>query len=262
MIRLQQVSKSFGEQTVLRSISTDLREGETLFVVGQSGSGKSVLMRLILGLLPVSSGHILFDGKDVTAWEERAWYELRQQLGIVFQQSALFDSQTVFQNVAIRLLEAPRRRRPKWAALREQVAHTLALVGLSPDILDRYPAQLSGGMQKRVGIARAIIHRPRYLFYDEPTTGLDPESAELIDQLIDKLNAEHESTSTIVISHDMASVRRLADRVLLLYNQQLHYEGSAERFFCSEDPTIRRFLRRYTEERHLRASPLSGSPPE
>lgn len=241
MIELRNVSKAFGSQQVLQDISFQIRPGEKLCIIGQSGSGKSVLMKIITGLLTADSGEVLIEGRDVKSLDRRGWNELLQNFGVVFQGSALFDSLDVYENVAIRLIE---ERKTPVAEIRRRVEEALRAVGLQPaEMMHKFPAELSGGMQKRVAVARAIIHLPTYVFYDEPTTGLDPLSSEKVDELIESLSTEKNRTS-IIITHDLATVKKIATHVLMIHECRLHFNGSAADLFASQDAVVRRFLER------------------
>jgi phospholipid/cholesterol/gamma-HCH transport system ATP-binding protein len=244
MIQLRDVHKAFGSLQVLRGVSLDIPDGEQLFIVGGSGTGKSVLTKLILGLEQPDQGQISIDDTDIRHFTERDWHRVLQQFGVVFQGAALFDSLNVLENVGIRLFES--RRLPA-AEIRARVIEALRQVNLKADILEKYPAELSGGMRKRVGIARAIIEEPRYLVYDEPTTGLDPASSEVIDSLIESLAWRQPGRTSLVITHDMHSVRRLASRVVMIYQAQIHFDGPADAFFQSQDEIIAAFLARGRE---------------
>ena len=240
MISLQQIHKSFGSQSIYEGIDLEIPDGERLFLVGGSGTGKSVLTKLILGLEAPDSGSIFIDGEDIQQFSREAWQQVLEQFGVVFQGAALFDSLNVQENVGIKLYEA---RDLSEREIRDKVAGALLKVDLGEEVLAKYPAELSGGMRKRVGIARAIILEPRYLVYDEPTTGLDPASADLIDGLIGSL-AQHPGRSTLVVTHDMRSVRDLASRVAMVYDRQIYFDGAVEDFFAHRDPVIHNFLAR------------------
>ncbi len=241
MIELKSVSKSFGNQVVLKDISFKIQDGERLCIIGQSGCGKSVLLKLITGLLPVDSGQILIDGRDITHFGAKDWNKLLLDFGVVFQGAALFDSLSVYENVGIRMIE---ERELKAAAIRERVAESLGMVGLNAgEIMQKFPAALSGGMQKRVGIARAIVNKPRYIFYDEPTTGLDPVNSGRIDELMQTLATEQGRTS-IIITHDMYTVKTIATQVAFIHDRTLHFHGTPEQLSTSQDPEIQKFLAR------------------
>lgn len=240
MIRVSHLSKSYGTQQVLRGIDVDIQDGEIVCILGGSGSGKSVLLRNILGLEHPDDGEVWFDGVEVHRIKEKDWHQLMRQVGMVFQGAALFDSLTIWENVGIRMLEEHEMSQD---AIRTEVIDTLAKVKLGEEVLGKLPSEVSGGMQKRIAIARAVIHKPRYLFYDEPTTGLDPASAAAIDDLMEEM-AKEENRTSVIVTHDLATVRRLATRVLMLHRGNIRFDGSPENFFNSDDELVRAFLRR------------------
>lgn len=240
MISLQQVSKQFSGKVVLDNLSLDIQDESRLCIVGGSGVGKSVLAKLILGLIPIDTGKILIDGESIQSFSKQDWERILDQFGVVFQGAALFDSLTVRENVGIKLYE---RGLMPLEEIRQRVIDSLKRVRLGEDILDKYPSELSGGMRKRVGISRAIIHRPRYLFYDEPTTGLDPVSAGAIDDLMLDLAQEPGRTS-LIITHDLETVRKIATEVAMLAGGGVSFQGTAEMFFRSESPEVQAFLAR------------------
>ncbi len=240
MIKLSQIEKAFGAQVIFRGINLEINDGDNLFIVGGSGTGKSVLIKLILGLEKQDNGIVEIDGQDTLFFGRSEWQEVLSQFGVVFQGAALFDSLNVLENVGIKLYEA--KSHPS-NQIRDLVIEALEQVNLDESVLKKYPAELSGGMRKRVGIARAIIQNPRYLIYDEPTTGLDPASSDIIDELIGSLGSYQQRTS-IVITHDMTSVHSLADRVIMINQGFIQFDGSKEEFFSSEDPVIDAFLAR------------------
>ncbi|MEM7038971.1 MAG: ATP-binding cassette domain-containing protein [Bacteroidota bacterium] len=210
-------------------------------MIGKSGCGKSVTMKLITGILSPDKGQVLIDGEDVSGFRQRDWNRVLRQVGVVFQGAALFDSLSVLENVGIRLFEEKKLER---AEIERMAAESLSQVGLNPsEVLRKFPSELSGGMQKRVGIARAIIHEPKYVFYDEPTTGLDPVNSSLIDELIDSLSKTSDRTS-IVITHDMYTVKTIATKVAFLHNKRLHFFGTPAEMFDSDDVEIQKFLAR------------------
>lgn len=241
MIELRHIWKSFNGQSILEDLSFQVRVGERLCIIGQSGSGKSVTLKLITGLLEPDQGNILVDGEDVTRFNLKQWGKVLRNFGVVFQSAALFSSLSVLENVGIRLLE---ERTHSKAEVKRLASAALEAVGLDPaEVLNKFPAELSGGMQKRVGIARAIIHQPAYLFYDEPTTGLDPVNSSRIDALMETLSRQPGRTS-IIITHDMYTVKTIATKVLFLHDKRLHFHGSPEELFASQDPEIQAFLSR------------------
>ena len=240
MIRIRNVSKAFNNLQVLENINLDIEDGSRLCLVGGSGSGKSVLIKMILGLERADEGEIEIDGTPVSSFTLADWREILNNFGVVFQGAALFDSLNVYENVGIKLIES--REMPD-SRIKEQVVSALESVNLSSDILGKFPAELSGGMRKRVGIARAIVHDPHVIVYDEPTTGLDPVSAGMIDQLIRELANRDERTS-IIITHDMETVRNIATHVAMLYQKHLLFKGSKDAFLVSSSPIIKYYLSR------------------
>lgn len=238
MIELRDISKRFGDKTVLDGISLSLSEATSLAVLGRSGTGKSVLTRIILGLIVPDRGEVLVDNVPLTRRNRAAFLE---QTGVLFQGSALFDSLPVWENVAFRLRNG--RRRASRPEARRQAEAALARTGLEPRVADLYPADLSGGMQKRVGLARAIVGTPKYLFFDEPNSGLDPVTASDIDALIRDL-VDELGASAITITHDMASIRTIADEVLLLDASKARWHGKVADLAEAQDPLLARFLAR------------------
>lgn len=236
-IVLEELWKSFGAKEVLRGFSLEVREGETLALIGGSGSGKSVALKHIVGLIRPDRGRVLVDGREVGGLPRDALYELRRNVGYVFQFAALFDSMTIEENVGMGL-----RRIPGIGAaeIRDRVAECLGLVDLA-GFEGRYPSELSGGQRKRVGLARGIAARPRYLLYDEPTTGLDPVTTTVIDRLILRMRQELGITS-IVVTHDMGSAFRVADRIGMLHEGRIRLVGTAEEVRNSSDPIVRGFI--------------------
>lgn len=240
LIQLKNIYKAFGNQSILEDISLDIQEGSRFCLLGGSGSGKSVTIKLILGLEEPDEGQLFIDGKLSWGFKPEDWQECLSNFGVVFQGAALFDSLNVLRNVGIKLFE---ERQHSKSQIEDLVVEALEAVNLSGDILQKYPAQLSGGMKKRVAIARAILHKPKYLVYDEPTTGLDPVSAAVIDDLIQKLSEESERTS-IIITHDMHTVEKIASDVAMIYDRKILFDGSREEFFNSEIGEIKAFLKR------------------
>lgn len=240
MIQIQDVWKSFGENHVLKGVSIDIAEGETFVVLGGSGSGKTVLMKHVIGLLRPDRGAIHVDGVEISRLAGKELTEARQRFGMVFQGAALFDSMTVFDNVAFPLRER-RGTRVSAAEVRRRVVEKLAVVDLGEEVLARWPAELSGGMRKRVALARALVSDPRIVLYDEPTTGLDPITTEYVDEMI--LHAkERLGITSMVISHDIASAFRVADRVGVLYDGHLAAVGTPAEVRSSPDPFVQKFL--------------------
>lgn len=239
MIRIKDLHKSFNEQKVLDGINLEIKDGETIAIIGRSGCGKSVLIKHIIGLLKPDKGFVEVDGKIVNQLDENELYELRKNFGFLFQGAALFDSLTVEENVGLALIENTRMKRDE---IRKIVDEKLALVNLF-GINDKKPAELSGGMKKRVGLARALVTNPKYILYDEPTTGLDPISSDTIDQLIYDLSKKLKVTS-IVVTHDLVSVRKVADRVAMIHNGIIYFDGPFNEFVESDDPVIQNFIKR------------------
>ncbi|WP_299191454.1 ATP-binding cassette domain-containing protein [uncultured Litoreibacter sp.] len=236
MIRLTDVKKSFGTNHVLRGINLHVPKGESMVVIGGSGTGKSILIKSVLGLVTPDAGEILVDGKDATKGDRDAFLA---RFGMLFQGGALFDSLPVWQNVAFRLMRGSLKR-PKDQA-REIAIEKLRRVGLKPDVADRFPAELSGGMQKRVGLARAIAAEPEIIFFDEPTTGLDPIMSGVINDLIREIVVEMGAT-TMTITHDMSSVRTIADKVAMLHDGVIQWTGPVKEMDASGDPYLTQFV--------------------
>jgi phospholipid/cholesterol/gamma-HCH transport system ATP-binding protein len=236
-IILKEVHKAFGDNQVLRGFSLEVRDGETLAVVGQSGVGKSVALKHVVGLLTPDEGEVWVDGQQVEKLSQEELYEVRRNVGYVFQFAALFDSLTVGQNLGLGLRRIKGMTDEK---IRTRVRECLSLVELE-GFEDRYPAQLSGGQRKRAGLARAIATEPKYLLYDEPTTGLDPVTTTVIDRLIIRTREELKVTS-VVITHDMDSAYRVADRIGMLYEGVIRFMGTPEEIQACTDPVVRGFI--------------------
>ena len=236
MIAFQEVYKSFGTHRVLAGLSLVVHDGETMVIIGYSGTGKSVALKHVVGLLQADGGDVIVDGRAVSTLDRAGLNELRRDIGYVFQFAALFDSMTVWENVALGL----RRRRLGEEEIGERVREALALVDLTGSD-ERYPAELSGGMRKRVGVARAIALRPRYILYDEPTTGLDPVTAAVIDQLIVRTR-EHVGATGVVVTHDMRSAYTVGDRIAMLYEGRIRQVGTVAEIQATEDPVVRQFI--------------------
>ena len=236
-VQVESLSKSFGKQVVLKGISLKVGQGETLSVLGRSGTGKSVLLKLIIGLHKPDSGSIRVNGEDVTKLELKELNEVRKKVGFLFQQAALYDSLTIEENVGF-----PLRRHSKMSdeESRKRVQELLSSVGMEKDA-HKLPGELSGGMQKRVGLARALALEPDILLFDEPTAGLDPITAAEIDDLILRLQKERHMTS-VVVTHDIHSARAVSDRVALMRDGQLLIEGTFEDLQNSRDPFVMQFL--------------------
>ena len=241
MIVLRDVHKRFGSQVVLDGVDLDVQEGETLALLGPSGTGKSVLLKHIIGLIRPDSGIVVVDDQDVGKLRRKELAALRSHIGYVFQNGALFDSMSVFENVRLGITDDDKFRDEDYA--RERVAGCLKLVNLAPEVLVKYPAELSGGMRKRVGIARAIAGSPKYLLYDEPTSGLDPVNADVIDSLVKRLDNELGVTS-VMVTHDVRGAFRTADRLALLTGGRIVQQGTQEEFLKSNNPKVQEFLER------------------
>jgi phospholipid/cholesterol/gamma-HCH transport system ATP-binding protein len=241
MIEFSGVWKTFGGEPVLRGVDLTVREGETLVLLGPSGTGKSVLLKHAIGLLTPDRGGVKVDGISIPDASPRYLKRVRKNVGYVFQHAALFDSMTVLQNLALAIQDEDDVRPP--STVRPQARELLERVNLEPEVLDLFPAELSGGMRKRVGVARAIASRPSYVLYDEPTTGLDPVNADTIDALITEL-AEELGVTSIVVTHDLESAFQVADRVALLTEGELRACATPQEILESEDPVVRRFMSR------------------
>jgi len=238
MIEVSQIKKSFGDQVVLNSVSFSVKEGESVAIIGRSGTGKSVLIKHLVGLLSPDEGSVRVDGQDLVGMTERQLLGVRQKFGMLFQSAALFDSMSVHDNIAF-----PLRRSgvTENAEIDRRVEEVLGLVEL-PGVGGKMPSELSGGMQKRVGLARAIVHRPQIILYDEPTTGLDPVVADSIDQLMMRVR-DHYKVTSIVITHDMRCARRMGQRIIYLRDGQVYLDALADEVFNSNDPQVARFIR-------------------
>ena len=237
MISFRHVKKSFGDKSVLEDVSFDVQDGEVFFIIGQSGVGKSVLIKHLVGLLYPDGGEILLDGEDVSRFSEEQMYPVRMKCAMVFQHSTLFDSMTCAENVALPL------RKHKGHKPKEAIAEAkkrLVQVHMQ-DFADRYPPELGDGMRKRVAIARALTLDPRYVLFDEPTTSLDPVSARRVDKLIRELSDTLGVTS-IVVSHDLPSIFTIADRIVMLYKGQVRLLGTPDEFKSAPDGIIQQFI--------------------
>lgn len=242
MIELRGVKKRFGEQIVLDGVDFTVEDGTTVALLGPSGTGKSVLLKHIIGLIRPDAGQVLVDGKEVAKLGREALTELRTQIGYVFQNGALFDSMDVFENVRLGITNQQQYADLDYA--RTRVEECIRMVNLQPDVvLGKLPAQLSGGMRKRVGIARAIVGRPRYILYDEPTSGLDPVNSDIIDSLVERLGRDLGVTS-IMVTHDVRGAFRVAEKLALLSAGRIVLEGTPDEFLASQDPRVREFLER------------------
>jgi phospholipid/cholesterol/gamma-HCH transport system ATP-binding protein len=241
MIELRNVHKAFGKQVVLNGVDFEVREGETVALLGPSGTGKSVLLKHVIGLIRPDQGEIYVDGKDVCVLKRRELSELRSHIGYVFQNGALFDSMNVFENVRLGITDEDRYGDLEYC--HQRVAECIRLVNLPAETIEKFPAQLSGGMRKRVGIARAIAGNPKYLLYDEPTSGLDPVNADIIDGLVQRLDHELGVTS-VMVTHDVRGAFRVADRLALLSEGKIVMQGTPQEFLDSTNQKVREFLER------------------
>lgn len=223
LLELVDVHKSFGPKNVLTGVNLDVKPGQSLVVLGGSGSGKSVMLKNALGLMTPNAGKILFDGEDVTHDQGKTREKMRARIGMLFQSGALFDSLKVWENVAFRLINADGVKRSE---AKERAIASLKQVRLGSDVADLTPAEISGGMQKRVGLARAVVSKPDLIFFDEPTTGLDPITADAINDLIVE-QSKALGAAAISITHDMASARKIADEIAMLYEGKIIWRGPA-----------------------------------
>jgi phospholipid/cholesterol/gamma-HCH transport system ATP-binding protein len=235
LIRLEDVHKSFGPKVVLAGLSLEVPTGMNTVIMGESGSGKSVTLKLIVGLLEPDSGRIEVDGKNVPDLDREELTGLRGQIGYVFQFAALFDSMTVAENIRLGLL----KRGLDETTIRRRIEESLATVDLSGQE-DRYPAELSGGMRKRVGIARAVALRPRYILYDEPTTGLDPITSAVMDRLMQR--TRDLGVTGVVVTHDMRTAFTVGDRIAMLYDGMIRQTGTVAEIQATTDPVVRQFI--------------------
>ncbi len=236
MIQLQNVHKSFGNNHVLKGVNMDVGKGKSLVIIGGSGTGKSIILKCILGLEKPNQGQILLHGKDINRTNRENFFA---RFGMLFQGGALFDSLTVWQNVAFKMLRGKLKKTN--AEARNIAIEKLRHVGLKPEVADKYPAELSGGMQKRVSLARAIAANPEIIFFDEPNTGLDPIMSGVINDLIREIVVEMKATA-ITITHDMSSVRAIADKVAMLHDGKIRWTGSIEEMEQSDDPYLTQFI--------------------
>ena len=238
MIDIQHLSRSFDDHKVLDDVNLAIRTGETMVIIGRSGCGKSVLLKHIIGLMKPDSGTVVVDGKDIPTLTGRELDQFRLRCGMLFQSAALFDSMTVYENVSFALRE---HTTLSIDAILQRVHECLQLVGLQ-DVDERYPAELSGGMRKRVGLARALAISPEIIFYDEPTTGVDPIMSDVINDLIITLRDRLKVTS-IVVTHDMRSAYKVADRIAMLYNGKIIAVGSPDEIKATKNPYVQQFVR-------------------
>jgi len=248
LIELKNLHKRFARLVVLNGVNLSIEEGKCIVVLGASGTGKSVMLKHIVGLLTPDHGEVWFDGKRIDTMKPRELMEVRRDFGFLFQMGALFDSLTVGENVGFPLVEHTRKTHDEVADL---VAQKLALVGL-PGIEKKMPGELSGGQRKRVALARAIALGPRVILYDEPTTGLDPVRSDVINELIIKLQRDLRVTS-IVVTHDMNSAFKIADRIVMLFEGKIRFDGTVEQIQSSDDPVVKQFVAGEASELELEA---------
>lgn len=264
LVELRRMTVRFGGQVILQDISLSIPRGQTVAVIGESGCGKTVLLKSIVGLVSPTEGEVWYDGRDINRLSDQEMTRLRRKFGFVFQNAALFDSMTIGQNVAFPILQ---HRLERGRNVERMVLERLAEVGLPDSVTPKRPAQLSGGMRKRVGLARALILQPDILLYDEPTTGLDPIMSDVINELMVRTRQKHPVTS-IIVTHDMKSARKVADRVIMLFpyarlkpgENQIVYDGPPSELDKCEDRRVRQFVEGEAGERlmELRGASFEG----
>ena len=237
-IRLVHVHKAFGQKKVLDGVDLDVHTGESLVIIGGSGTGKSVTLKCILGLLTPDSGYVEIDGKNMSSLSRKEQDKLRSQIGMLFQSGALFDSLSVWENVAFSLIQNQKMNK---TTAKQIAIEKLAQVGLPQSVADSYPADLSGGMRKRVGLARAIATNPNVIFFDEPTTGLDPIMSDVINDLIVS-TVKTLGATALTITHDMSSARKIADRIAMLYEGKIIWVGTVKELDKTDNPYVRQFV--------------------
>jgi phospholipid/cholesterol/gamma-HCH transport system ATP-binding protein len=252
MIEVRDLRKSFGPHVVLDGVSFRIEKGESIVIIGRSGGGKSVLLKHLIGLLKPDAGEVLIEGKNIVPMNEREMLPVRRKFGVLFQSAALFDSMTVAENVGFAFRRDRSLSEPEIA---RRVAEMLEMVDL-PGTESKNPSELSGGMRKRVGLARAIIYQPEIVLYDEPTTGLDPIMSDSIDHLMLRVR-DRLRVTTVVVTHDMRSARRLGQRILMLHEQKIYATGSADEIFESKDRVVRQFIDGISDEKEMTMKPQS-----
>jgi phospholipid/cholesterol/gamma-HCH transport system ATP-binding protein len=263
LIEVEGLSVEFGRQQVLRGIDLKIPRGQTLAIIGESGCGKTVLLKTIIGLIRPTVGRVLFDGKDLALLDERELTKERIRFGFLFQGAALFDSMTIAQNISFPLRQHTKKTHEE---LRHIISARLAEVGLPENVLGKKPGELSGGMRKRVGLARALAMEPEVILYDEPTTGLDPIMSDVINELILGTRRQHPVTS-VVVTHDMRTAQKVADRVVMLYPQprlregesQIIFDGSPDKIERSPDSRVTQFVRGEAGERLMEMRKKNGN---
>ena len=241
MIEIKNLKKSFGDKEVLKGVNLKIENGKTTVIIGSSGCGKSVLLKHVIGLLKPDEGQVLVDGEDISRLDEKELYKMRNNFGFLFQSAALFDSMTVGENVGVGLKENTDTSDEE---IKKIVAEKLELVDLK-DTENLMPSELSGGMRKRVGLARALACNPHYILYDEPTTGLDPITSDTIDKLIDSLAKNKKlKVTSVIVTHDIFSVYEVADHVAMMYEGVVHFEGTPKELETTDDKVVTEFLER------------------
>lgn len=238
MIEVRNLNKSFDNKQVLNNINATFYEGKINQIIGQSGGGKTVLIKSIIGIYPIDSGEILYEGRNLSTMSKKEIHKLRKEIGMLFQGAALFDSQSVIENVMFPLTMFSDKSK---AEIKERAEFCLARVDLKPQSFNLYPSEISGGMQKRVAIARAIALQPKYLFCDEPNSGLDPVTSLLIDRLIKEISEEFGMT-TIINTHDMNSIMEIGDNIILISKGKMAWQGSKENIFTDDNETLNDFV--------------------
>lgn len=253
-IKIENLSAGYGSKTIIKSMNAHIPAGKITAVLGESGCGKTTLLKVFLGLIPVRSGKFFLADKDITSLNEKSFRCMRRRFGVLFQDGALLSSLNLLDNVALPLKEHTKLS-PR--IIEKAVLETLDLVGLK-EAAYRYPSELSGGMRKRAGLARAIITEPPLLFYDEPTSGLDPITSMRMDQLLLDMQSYYKNMTTVLITHDMSSVKRVADYILLVKDGIAHFNSTKEDFFTSSDAYIKNFLEQ--QEKHEQKHTLPDNP--
>jgi phospholipid/cholesterol/gamma-HCH transport system ATP-binding protein len=238
LIEIKNINKTFGDRHVVNNVSFSFHPSQTNLIIGESGSGKTTVLKLMVGLHSLDSGQVLYDGKNFPSMNGDEKQEIRKQIGMLFQGGALFDSIPIWENVAFRLINQKKLDKKKARAI---AIEKLKAVGLSEKVADLYPAELSGGMQKRASLARAIAADPEIIFFDEPTTGLDPIMADVINDLIIS-NSKQLGATTITITHDMASARKIADKIAMLYEGKIIWFGDVKNMDSSDNPYLDQFI--------------------